>query len=108
MQSGEGGPRAIQHISPLMIQFVDDEKENNERESYGTKKRKGHREEPGRIMDREKRTNEVTNVTVWDEQYCTGRNEGCSFYFHEKLYRLYLPYISSLDIGRLFLPFWGF
>lgn len=61
LASGEGGPWPIQQALPPMAQFGDDDKRNN-----GSKLTRDHREEDGRVMDREKGTNEATNVTVGD------------------------------------------
>lgn len=51
----------MQHALPPMAQFGDDDKGNN-----GSKLTQDHREGDGRVMDREKGTNEATNVTVGD------------------------------------------
>lgn len=44
-----------------MAQFGDDDKGNN-----GSKLTQNYREEVGRVMDREKGTNEATDITVGD------------------------------------------
>lgn len=57
-----------------MAQFVDDNKGNSESKSY----KKTHREESERVMDREKGTNEVTNVTVGDHTILAGTSNAPS------------------------------
>lgn len=57
LPSGEGDPRAMQHVLPLMAQFVDD-RGIKKTVGIGPTKKHTHREEAGRVMDREKGTNE--------------------------------------------------
>lgn len=69
MQSGEGGPRAMQHISPLMIQFGDDEKGINERENLTgqNKNRKGTEKSLGGLWTERKRPTKLQTSQSWSD-----------------------------------------
>lgn len=78
LPSGEGGPRAKQHVLPLMAQFVDDNKGNSG--SKLTKKK--HREESERVYGQRER-DQRSYKRHSRGPYYTGRNEQCPFHFHE-------------------------
>lgn len=52
-------------------------------------------------MDREKGTNEATDVTVGDITVLAGTNEQCSFHFHEILYSIVSIVLAITAIGKL-------
>ena len=79
LPSGEGGPRAMQHVLPLMAQFVDDNKGNS-----GSKLTKKSTEKSRKgFTDREKGTNEVTNVTVGDHTIRVGTSSAPSIFMND-------------------------